>query len=68
MRDGSSDGLIECELCEAVLDPNVDRVFQISDDLVLCPSCASLRGGVYDEERDSWVRFPEVADLVVAEP
>jgi len=68
MRDSSSDELTECELCEVVLDPDVDRVFRISDDLVLCPSCASQRGGVYDEERDSWVRFPEVADLVVAEP
>lgn len=68
MRDESGDELIECELCEAVLDPDVDRVFHISDDLVLCPACASVRGGVYDEELDSWVRPPDVGDLVVAEP
>jgi hypothetical protein len=66
--DDETDDLLECELCAVVIDPDRDRAYRVSDNQVLCPVCATARGGVFDERRDTWVKAPEIADLAVAMP
>lgn len=36
----------------------------VSEDAVLCYSCAIERGGEYDERRDRWTKGPDVRDLL----
>ncbi len=61
--DEQSD-VLECENCGAVVDPGVDRAFWLGDEHLLCCTCACALGGVFDEVRDTWVREPEVSDLL----
>lgn len=66
--DDEQDRLLECESCATVIDPDSDRVYHVTDNLVLCLVCATARGGVYDERLDTWTRTPDVRDLAVQEP
>jgi hypothetical protein len=59
-----SDAMGTCADCGAVVDPDRGRAYQGGGGVVLCSECARSRGGAYDELRDSWVRAPDVGDLV----
>jgi hypothetical protein len=53
-----------CADCGAEIDPDRGRAFGVSPEADLCWECARRRGGAYDELRDSWVRAPDVKDLI----
>jgi len=52
-----------CASCGGLLTIGADRAYAFSPTGVLCPACASRRGGVYDAERDRWVVEPDCSDL-----
>ncbi len=56
-----------CASCGTELLP-AERAFAferaVSEDAVLCYSCAIERGGAYDEVYDRWTKSPDVADLL----
>jgi hypothetical protein len=64
MHREESDAMSVCADCGATVDPDRGRTYGGSGGVVLCLSCASDRGGSYDEGRDTWVEAPDVADLI----
>lgn len=52
-----------CADCGAEIWLIGNRAFSASPDNVLCFECSERRGGVYDEQRDTWTLAPDVSDL-----
>ena len=59
-----SDAMRTCADCGSTVDPGRGRAYGGDEGVLLCSQCAQGRGGAYDELRDSWVRAPDVADLI----
>jgi hypothetical protein len=58
------DDLEVCGDCGALFDPATQRGYVVEIEAVaLCAACATRRGGVYDEVRDTWTVAPDVSDL-----
>jgi hypothetical protein len=54
---------VVCSECKRDIDPEVERCFAITDELVLCYDCSVRRGGAYDELHDKWARAPRLEDV-----
>ena len=59
-----SDSMRACADCGATVDPDRGRAYGGGEGVLLCSECAQRRGGSYDEIQDSWVRAPDVGDLI----
>jgi hypothetical protein len=57
--------LCQCVGCGADIDVTADRYYASSDtdETVLCFECAIARGGVYDENHDTWTVPPDASLL-----
>lgn len=55
-----------CSACGAPIDELNERAYAFGEDDILCWSCATDRGGVYDVERDYWVDEPDLEGLLEA--
>ena len=64
MHRSESDALMVCADCGAEIDPDRGRGYGVGPDAALCWACARQRGGAYDETRDTWLRAPDVEDLL----
>jgi hypothetical protein len=40
-----------------------ERVFALTDEIVLCHECALRRGGIYDDAKDKWKIAPRLEDI-----
>lgn len=57
-----------CALCRVEFEPELERGFAYGPDgEVLCYGCAIVRGGVYDEIHDRWLKPPDVSGLPLKE-
>jgi hypothetical protein len=63
MHRSESRELASCLACGAEVVPGRDRAFALSPDRFLCFSCATQRGGSWDELHDHWTAEPETRDL-----
>jgi len=52
-----------CASCGLPITLGAETTYAFGPSSILCPACATRRGGVYDAERDRWVVEPDVADL-----
>jgi hypothetical protein len=50
--------LVDCIECGAAIDPAFDRPYAITDEIVLCHTCAMRRGGAYDSDAEHWTPPP----------
>jgi hypothetical protein len=62
MHQTETQELLVCRACGAEVSL-LDRTYVLGDNDALCFSCATERGGVYDERYDQWERAPSVTDL-----
>jgi hypothetical protein len=51
-------GFVTCIDCGESVDAAFDRPFAITDEVVLCFTCATRRGGAYDSDKEKWVAVP----------
>ena len=56
-------GLVDCIDCGTTVDTAFDRTFAITDEIVLCFSCACRRGGGYDSDKEKWVVTPRLEEI-----
>lgn len=54
-----------CADCSRDIDPELERCFAITSEVVLCYECSVRRGGAYDELEDRWARAPVLSDVPV---
>jgi hypothetical protein len=52
-----------CVVCGEPTDVTTERAFGYGEDGLVCWACAIDRGGVYDEDRQAWVKPPDLAGL-----
>jgi hypothetical protein len=52
-----------CIACGKSIDASTARAFAYGEGDLLCWSCALERGGVFDEDREDWVRPPDLKGL-----
>ena len=50
--------LVDCVDCGAPIDPAFDRPYAITDEVLLCHTCALRRGGAYDSDSERWSSPP----------
>ncbi len=62
MHEQEDQDLSKCLDCGALIAPETDRAYALSDDDFLCFECAVRRGGVYDGEKERWLVAPDVSD------
>lgn len=63
MQDQDEEMTELCASCGSPVQGSLERAFAFGESGVLCPACASRRGGVYDAERECWSVEPDVAGL-----
>ncbi len=56
-----------CASCGTHITTSGDRVFPFGDANVLCYGCAVARGGVHDEDVDTWTTPPDLTDMLAIE-
>lgn len=57
---------LSCIDCATPIDAGsavADRTFALTDEVVLCHSCALRRGGVYDDAEDKWKIAPRLEEV-----
>ena len=52
-----------CVACGKSIAASTARAFAYGEGDLLCWSCALERGGVFDDEREDWVRAPDLGGL-----
>jgi hypothetical protein len=52
--------LVACVDCGAWIDPAFDRLYAITEEVVLCHMCALRRGGAYDSDNEHWAIPPNL--------
>ena len=62
MHEQEFNELTKCMDCGALIAPERDRAFAVSDEDFLCFECSLRRGGAYDAEMDRWIVAPSVGD------
>jgi hypothetical protein len=55
--------LCNCAVCHAGVSPQIDHVFELAPDALLCWDCAIRRGGRYDLIADRWVAAPDTSGI-----
>ena len=60
MMDPERSYLVDCIDCGTSIDPAFDRPYAITDEIVLCHSCALRRGGGYDFDNEHWGVTPRL--------
>ena len=54
-----------CASCGTHITTSGDRTFPFGASSVLCFSCAVSRGGVHDEDADTWTTAPDTTGLAI---
>lgn len=63
MNSEERSGIVDCIECGTSVDTAFDRPFAITDEIVLCFSCANRRGGAYDSDKEKWTVAPRLEEI-----
>jgi hypothetical protein len=63
MDDPEKTYLVDCIDCGTTIDATMDRPYAITDEIVLCHTCALRRGGAYDSDNERWAESPRLEGI-----
>ena len=52
-----------CADCGTRVDPSREPTFAITEEVVLCLTCSTRRGGVWDPVQEKWTTAPRLENL-----
>lgn len=63
MEHAERSDIVGCIECGQSVDTTFDHPFAITDEIVLCASCATRRGGAYDSDKEKWTVAPRLEEI-----
>ena len=52
-----------CADCGAHVDPTREPTFSLTEEVILCFSCSTRRGGAWDASEEKWKTAPKLENL-----